>query len=87
MSVTVDEVSLEDIDLEPRFVERVPNAASHGDYLEAAHESTYTNLAKIHLLLAKGETTLATSMLSQLRAHLDSLWAQRAEVASQGVAP
>lgn len=80
-------IDLADIDLTPRFVERLANAQNHADYLEAAHESTYRNLAVIALRLAKGDAWGAASMLAQLRAHLDALWEQRKEAAERGVAP
>lgn len=73
--------------LTPAFVARVPNARSHGDYLEAAHETIHANLWRIHFLLAKGEYETATEMVSKLRAHLDTLWDQRREVAQRGVRP
>jgi hypothetical protein len=78
-------LSVEEIDLEPRYVERIPNAKDHGDYLEAMHESTVRNLATIHLRLVKGDTDAAIEMLSRLRQHLDGLWEQRKEVAVRGV--
>jgi hypothetical protein len=80
-------IDLADVDLTPRFVERLANASDHGAYLEAAHESTHRNLAIIQLRMARGDYDGATDLMKQLRDHLDTLWDQFKDAADKGVRP
>lgn len=85
--IPVDSIALEDVDLDPRFVARVPDPQDHASYLEAFHESTNRSLAALHLRAAKGDLDGVTEGLRELRLHLDALWEQRAQAARRQVAP
>ena len=84
--VRAERLSVE-LAIDPPFVPRVPNASIHGDYLEAAHESTQRTLSVIHMRLANGDIEGATELVAKLRAHVDVLWEQRKEAAVRGVRP
>ena len=83
VAVPVEQVDLADIDLDPRYVARIPDAHVHADYLEAFHENTYRNLSVIHLLMAKGEHDEAAARMKELRDHCDTLWTQRRNAAME----
>lgn len=85
--IPIADLDLSAYDLTPAFEARQTNFLLHGDYLEAMHEVTLPNLARIHLLMGKGETETAAQLVGALRAHLDDLWTHRMQAAQQGVNP
>lgn len=84
-TIPVADVDLADVDLDPRYVERLTDPQSHADYLEAFHENVYRNLSVIHLLMGKGEHADAGARMKELRDHCDALWTELRDAAEQGV--
>lgn len=69
------------------LLERAPEVAEQGPYLEAFHELTYKVLEHIHLLLAKGQADDAIQLIAALRGKQDAMWMERVEAAQRLVAP